>query len=193
MAPTTARAPWGNIASSASTNGAPLPTSAWCGTRPITAADTSMYKMEGTLKPASLTWPRCSRSLPGSARASRSAGNRWPPGGAGGGCGRARACPRWVLVPVMFAVIITGVLLGRPTHAGTCAVGMPAAGTMPRQGQSACGSTGRAGQRSTSTAGVASCTGPGGTTGTPTTAHFAVWARDAEASWPSGASSSGLC
>jgi len=98
-----------------------------------------------------------------------------------------------VLVPVMFAVIITGVLLGSPTHAGTCAVGMPAAGTMPRQGQSACGSTGRTGQRSSSTAGVASCTGPGGPTGTATTAHFAVWARDAEASWPSGASSSGLC
>ena len=98
-----------------------------------------------------------------------------------------------VLVPVMFAVIITGVLLGGPSHAGTCAVGMPAAGTVPRQGQSACGSTGRTGQRSSSTAGVASCTGPGGTTGTATTAHFAVWARDAEASWPSGASSSGLC
>jgi hypothetical protein len=98
-----------------------------------------------------------------------------------------------VLVPAMFAVIITGVLLGRPAHAGTCAVGMPAAGTVPRPGQSACGSTGRAGQRSTSTAGVVRCTGPGGTTGTATTAHFAVWARDAEASWPSGASSSGLC
>jgi len=98
-----------------------------------------------------------------------------------------------VLVPVMFAVIITGVLLGRPTHAGTCAVGMPAAGTMPRQGQSACGSTGRTGQRSSSTSGVASCTGPGGPTGTATTALFAVWARDAQASWPSGASSSGLC
>jgi len=98
-----------------------------------------------------------------------------------------------VVVPVMFAVIIIGVLLGSPTHAGTCAVGMPAAGTVPRQGQSACGSTGRPGQRSTSTAGVAACTGPGGTTGTATTAHFAVWARDAEASWPSGASSSGLC
>jgi hypothetical protein len=98
-----------------------------------------------------------------------------------------------VLVPVMFAVIITGVLLGSRTHAGTCAVGMPAAGTMPRQGQSPCGSTGRTGQRSSSTAGVASCTGPGGTTGTATTAHFAVWARDAEASWPSGAGPSGLC
>jgi Protein of unknown function (DUF3040) len=98
-----------------------------------------------------------------------------------------------VVVPVMFAVIITGVLLGAPSHAGACAVGLPAAGTMPRQGQSACGSTGRTGQRSSSTASVASCTGPGGTTGTATTAHFAVWARDAEASWPSGASSSGLC
>ena len=98
-----------------------------------------------------------------------------------------------VLVPVMFALIITGVLLGSPSHAGTCAVGMPAVGTMPRAGQSACGSTGRAGQRSSSTAGVASCTGSDGTTGTATTAHFAVWARDAEASWPSGASSSGLC
>ena len=75
-----------------------------------------------------------------------------------------------VLVPIMFAVIITGVLLGGPSHAGTCAVGMPAAGTVPRQNQSGCG-----------------------TTGTATTAHFAVWARDAQASWPSGASSSGLC
>jgi Protein of unknown function (DUF3040) len=98
-----------------------------------------------------------------------------------------------VLVPVMFAVVLTGVLLGAPSRAGTCAVGMPAAGTMPRQGQPACGSTGPAGRRSSSAAGVASCTGPGGTTGTATTAHFAVWARDAEASWPSGASSSGLC
>jgi len=98
-----------------------------------------------------------------------------------------------VLVPVMFAVVLTGVLLGAPSHAGTCAVGMPAAGTMPRQGQSACASTGRTRQRSSSAAGVASCTGPGGPTATATTAHFAVWARDAETSWPSGASSSGLC
>ena len=98
-----------------------------------------------------------------------------------------------VLVPVMFAVIITGVVLGGRSHAGTCAVGMPAAGTVPRQTQSGCGTTGRTGQRSSSTAGVVACTGPGGPTGTATTAHFAVWARDAEASWPSGASSSGLC
>jgi Protein of unknown function (DUF3040) len=98
-----------------------------------------------------------------------------------------------VLVPVMLALIITGVLLGGPPRAGTCAVGMPAAKTALSRGQSACASTGRTGQRSSSTAGVASCTGPGGTTGTATTAHFAVWARDAEASWPSGASSSGLC
>ena len=97
-----------------------------------------------------------------------------------------------VLVPVMFAVVLTGVILGAPSHAA-CAVGMPAGGTMPRQGQSGCASTGRTGQRSSSTTGVASCIGPGGTTGTATTAHFAVWARDAEASWPSGASSSGLC
>ena len=98
-----------------------------------------------------------------------------------------------VLVPVMFAVILTGVLLGAQSHAGTCAVGMPAAGTMPRENQPGCGSTGRTTQRSSSVAGVASCTGPGGPTGTATTAHFAVWARDAEASWPSGASSTGLC
>jgi Protein of unknown function (DUF3040) len=96
-----------------------------------------------------------------------------------------------VLVPVMFAVILTGVLLGAPSHAGTCAVGMPAAGAVPRQNQSACGAS-RPGQRSSS-AGAASCTGPGGTTGTATTAHFAVWARDAQASWPSGSTSSGLC
>jgi Protein of unknown function (DUF3040) len=98
-----------------------------------------------------------------------------------------------VMVPVMFAVIITGVLLGGPTRAGTCAVGMPAAGTMPRGNQAACGAPARPGQRSSSTAGVAACTGPGGPIGTATTAHFAVWARDAEASWPSGAGSSGLC
>jgi hypothetical protein len=98
-----------------------------------------------------------------------------------------------VLVPVMFAVVLTGVLLGAPSRAGTCAVGMPAAGTVPRDAQSACGTTGRAGQRSSSAAGATSCTGPGGATGAATTAHFAVWARDAEASWPSGASSSGLC
>ena len=98
-----------------------------------------------------------------------------------------------VLVPVMFAVVLTGVLLGAPSRAGTCAVGMPAAGTVPRDAQSVCGTTGQKGQRSTSTAGVVSCTAPGGTTGTATTAHFAVWARNAQASWPSGASSSGLC
>jgi hypothetical protein len=98
-----------------------------------------------------------------------------------------------VLVPVTFALILTGVLLGAPSHAGTCAVGMPAAGTVPRENQSACGVSGRTSQRSSSAAGAAACTGPGGTTGTATTAHFAVWARDAEASWPSGASSSGLC
>ena len=98
-----------------------------------------------------------------------------------------------VLVPVMLAVIITGVVLGGPTRAGTCAVGMPAAGTMPRGSQAACGAPARPGQRSSSTVGVAPCTGPGGPTGTATTAHFAVWARDAEASWPSGATSSGLC
>ena len=98
-----------------------------------------------------------------------------------------------VIVPVMFAVIITGVVLGGPTRADTCAVGMPAAGTMPRGNQSACETRARPGQRSSSTAGVAVCPGPGGPTGTATTAHFAVWARDAQASWPSGAGSSGLC
>ena len=97
-----------------------------------------------------------------------------------------------VLVPVMFAVILTGVLLGAPSHAGTCAVGMPAAGALPRQYQAACGAS-RPSQRSSSTTGTASCTGPGGATGTATTAHFAVWARDAQASWPSGSTSSGLC
>jgi hypothetical protein len=97
-----------------------------------------------------------------------------------------------VLVPVMFAVILTGVLLGAPSHAGTCAVGMPAAGALPRQDQAACGAS-RPSQRSSSTTGAASCTGPGGATGTATTAHFAVWARDAQASWPSGSTSSGLC
>jgi hypothetical protein len=98
-----------------------------------------------------------------------------------------------VLVPVMFALIITGVLLGGPTRAGTCAVGMPAAGTMPRSGQTSCGGTGRPAQRTAFSAGAAACPGPGGPTGTATTAHFAVWARDAEASWPSATTSSGLC
>ncbi len=98
-----------------------------------------------------------------------------------------------VLVPVMFGLVITGVLLGGPTHAGTCAVGMPAAVTVPRGGQSSCATSGRAGQRSGSSAALWSCPGPAGQTGTATTAHFAVWARDAEASWPSGANASGLC
>ena len=96
-----------------------------------------------------------------------------------------------VLVPVMLALIITGVLLGGPTHVGTCAVGMPAAGAA-RGNPSSCGTSARLGQRSSGTAGVATCTGPGGPTGTATTAHFAVWARDAEASW-AGAGSFGLC
>ncbi len=98
-----------------------------------------------------------------------------------------------VLVPVMFALIITGVLLGGQTHASTCAVGMPTAGTLPRGSQSSCGAPGRQGQRAVPGAGFASCPGPAGQTGTATTAHFAVWARDAAASWPSGAGPSGLC
>jgi hypothetical protein len=96
-----------------------------------------------------------------------------------------------VLVPVMFAVIITGVLLGGPRHAGTsCAVGMPAAGTVPRENQSSCGTAGRPGQRSASAEAAASCTGPDETA---TTAHFAVWVHAAEAAWPSGTVPSGLC
>jgi len=98
-----------------------------------------------------------------------------------------------VLAPVMFALVITGVLLGAPTRAGTCAVGMPVAVTVPRQSQSSCATSGRPGQRSGSSADLSSCPGPAGQTGTATTAHFAVWARDAEASWPSGAGASGLC
>jgi hypothetical protein len=98
-----------------------------------------------------------------------------------------------VLVPVMFALVITGVLLGTPTHASTCAVGMPAAVTVPKGGQSSCGASGRTGRRSGSSASLSSCPARGGRTGTATTAHFTVWARDAQASWPSGASASGLC
>jgi Protein of unknown function (DUF3040) len=98
-----------------------------------------------------------------------------------------------VLVPVMFAVIVTGVLLGSPTHAGTCAVGMPVAVTVPRGSQSSCATSGRPGRRSGSSADLSSCPGPAGQTGTATTAHFAVWARDAQASWPSGEGASGLC
>jgi Protein of unknown function (DUF3040) len=98
-----------------------------------------------------------------------------------------------VLVPAMFALIITGVLIGGPTRAGTCAVGMPAAATVQRASQPSCGTSGRPGQRPGSGAGLSSCPGPTGQTGTATTAHFAVWARDAQASWPSGAGTSGLC
>ena len=98
-----------------------------------------------------------------------------------------------VLVPVMFALIITGVLLAGPTRASTCAVGMPAAVTVSRGGQSSCGTSARQGQRSGSSAAVSACPGPAGQTGTATTAHFAVWARDAQASWPSGTGTSGLC
>jgi hypothetical protein len=99
--------------------------------------------------------------------------------------------PALVLVPIMFALIITGVLLGGPTHAGTCAVGMPAVGATSRG--SSCGTQGRAGQRAASEVGLTSCPGAAGQTGTATTAHFAVWARDAEASWPSRAGTAGLC
>jgi hypothetical protein len=98
-----------------------------------------------------------------------------------------------VLVPVMFALIMTGVLLGSRTHAGTCAVGMPAVGTMPRGSQSSCGTPAKPGRRTTSEAGLASCPGAAAQTGTATTAHFAVWARDAEASWPPRVGTSGLC
>ena len=48
-----------------------------------------------------------------------------------------------VLVPVMFALIITGVLLGSPSYAGTCAVGMPAAGAVSRANQGACAAPAR--------------------------------------------------
>jgi hypothetical protein len=98
-----------------------------------------------------------------------------------------------VLVPAMLALIITGVLLGGPSRASTCAVGMPAAATVPRSNPSSCGTPGRPGQRTSSTAGVAACAEPGGATGTATTAHFAVWARDAQASLPSAGGTSGLC
>jgi hypothetical protein len=98
-----------------------------------------------------------------------------------------------VLVPVLFALIITGVLLGGPTRASTCAVGMPAAGAVPRGSQSSCGGPGKHGQRTASSAGAAVCSGSAGPAGTVTTAHFALWARDAAAAWPSGAGPSGLC
>jgi hypothetical protein len=95
-----------------------------------------------------------------------------------------------VLVPVMFAVIITAVLLGAPRHAGTCAVGMPAAGAVPRGNQPSCGGAGKRGKRPALTAGAAVCPGTVVQNGT---GHFAVWARDAAAAWPSGASTAGLC
>jgi hypothetical protein len=98
-----------------------------------------------------------------------------------------------VLVPVMFALVITGVLLGTPTHASTCAVGMPAAVTVPKGSRSSCGASARTGRRSASSASLSSCPASAGRAGTATTAHFTVWARDAQASWPSGASASGLC
>ena len=98
-----------------------------------------------------------------------------------------------VLVPGMFALIITGVLLGGPTRASTCAVGMPTAVTAAQGSHSPCATSGRQRQRPGSSAGLSSCPLPAGQTGTATTAHFAVWARDAQASWPSGAGTSGLC
>src|SRR5271165_287992 len=52
-----AHVPCGNIVPNASTNGAPLPTSAWCGTRPITAAATSRYKTALTPVPSTEARP----------------------------------------------------------------------------------------------------------------------------------------
>jgi hypothetical protein len=92
------------------------------------------------------------------------------------------------LVPVMFALIVTGVLAGGPKHASTCAVGMPSA----HGSQSMCGTSARRGQRAEFSAAM-SCPGPAGQAGAATTEHFAVWARDAQASWPSGEGASGLC
>jgi len=99
-----------------------------------------------------------------------------------------------VLIPVMLALIITGVLLGGPPRAGTCAVGMPAAGTMPRAGQAACGGSGRAGQRPGSSVGGVLCPGFGRPNTSATTTHLAVWARNAAISWPAGRTPMfGLC
>ena len=99
-----------------------------------------------------------------------------------------------VLVPVMFAVIITGVLLGGSSRAaGTCAVGFPPVASLAQVSRSSCQLAGKPGQRPASGAGGASCPAPDGQTGAATTAHFAVWARNAAASWASGASTSGLC
>jgi hypothetical protein len=99
-----------------------------------------------------------------------------------------------VLIPVMFAVILTGVLLGGPTRAGTCAVGMPAAGAVPRAGQSSCGVSARPGRRPPATIAVVSCPAPARANGAATITHLAVWARDAAISWPAGrAGTAGLC
>jgi hypothetical protein len=51
-----AQVPWGKIVPKALTNGAPLFTSSWCGTRPITAAATSRYKI--ALTPVPITEAR---------------------------------------------------------------------------------------------------------------------------------------
>jgi len=98
-----------------------------------------------------------------------------------------------VLVPVMFAVVITGVLLGGPSRAGTCASGFPPVGSLAQMSRSSCQLAGKQAQRTASGAGGASCPALAGQAGVATTAHFAVWARDAAASWASGTGTSGPC
>ena len=52
-----AQAPPAKIVSNALTNGAPLPTSPWCETRPITAADTARYAIALAAVPSSEARP----------------------------------------------------------------------------------------------------------------------------------------
>jgi len=99
-----------------------------------------------------------------------------------------------VLLPVVFALIITGALLGGPSRAaGTCATGFPPVGSLAQVSRSSCQLAGKQGQRTASGAGGASCPAPAGQNGAATTTHFAVWARNAAASWATGESTAGLC
>lgn len=100
-----------------------------------------------------------------------------------------------VLVPMMFALIITGVLLGGRAHsAGRCAAGHLTGSGLLHLSLPSCGTQ----QRTASGVGLTSCPESTKQIGA-VTAHFAIWARDAQAQWPAGqpasaaANPAGLC
>jgi Protein of unknown function (DUF3040) len=100
-----------------------------------------------------------------------------------------------VLIPMMFALIVTGVLLGGRAHsAGRCAAGHLTGSDLLHLSLPSCGTQ----QRTASAAGPTSCPGSTKQIGA-VTAHFAIWARDAQAEWPAGqpaaaaANPAGLC